>query len=169
MPLNIDWQQILLHLFNFLLLFAGLYVLLYGPVKKFMKKREDHYREEAEASERMKQEAADAKKEYEDKIAGIEAEIADRRKAAAAELEEMRVRREEDAEKSAAGIIRKAEGEAEIRKAEIIGSARTEIAEMLDEAAEHLFVNAGSEELYDKFLESAERSLEDGRDSENNG
>lgn len=32
-PLNIDWQQILLHLFNFAILVGGLYLLLYNPVK----------------------------------------------------------------------------------------------------------------------------------------
>ena len=44
-PLNINLQQILLHLFNFLLLFGGLYLLLYKPVKDFMKGREEHYSE----------------------------------------------------------------------------------------------------------------------------
>ena len=38
-PLNIDWQQILLHLFNFVLLAGGLYFLLYAPVRNFMEKR----------------------------------------------------------------------------------------------------------------------------------
>ena len=36
MPLNIDWQQILLHLLNFVILAGGLYFLLYKPVKNFM-------------------------------------------------------------------------------------------------------------------------------------
>jgi hypothetical protein len=31
-PLNIDWQQILLHLFNFTILFGILYILLYSTV-----------------------------------------------------------------------------------------------------------------------------------------
>ena len=44
-PLNIDWQQILLHLFNFTILFGALYILLYKPVKDFMAKREAHYAE----------------------------------------------------------------------------------------------------------------------------
>ena len=35
-PLNIDWQQILLHLLNFVILAGGLYLLLYQPVKAFM-------------------------------------------------------------------------------------------------------------------------------------
>ena len=42
-PLNIDWQQILLHLFNFSILVGGLYLLLFKPVKRFMEKREKHY------------------------------------------------------------------------------------------------------------------------------
>ena len=43
-PLNIDWQQILLHLLNFVILFAILYFLLYDPVKKFMDKRCEYYK-----------------------------------------------------------------------------------------------------------------------------
>ena len=35
-PLNINWQQILLHLFNFIILAGGLYILLYKPVKNFI-------------------------------------------------------------------------------------------------------------------------------------
>lgn len=42
-PLNIDWQQILLHFFNFSILVGGLYLLLFKPVKRFMEKREKHY------------------------------------------------------------------------------------------------------------------------------
>lgn len=36
-PLNIDWQQILLHVFNLIILTGGLYFLLYQPVTAFMK------------------------------------------------------------------------------------------------------------------------------------
>ena len=44
-PLNIDWQQILLHLLNFAILAGGLYFLLYKPVKDFMDKRTAYYKE----------------------------------------------------------------------------------------------------------------------------
>ena len=44
-PLNIDWQQILLHLLNFSILAGGLYFLLYNPVKKFIAGREVRYAE----------------------------------------------------------------------------------------------------------------------------
>ena len=33
-PLNVDWQQILLHWMNFVILTGGLYFLLYKPVKQ---------------------------------------------------------------------------------------------------------------------------------------
>ena len=46
MPLNIDWRQILLHLFNFCILAIALYFLLYKPVKNFMAKRSARYEEE---------------------------------------------------------------------------------------------------------------------------
>ena len=62
-PLNIDWQQILLHLFNFAILVAGLYLLLYNPVKKFIKKREDHYVQVDQEAEGKRQEAAELAEE----------------------------------------------------------------------------------------------------------
>ena len=55
-PLNIDWQQILLHLFNFSILVGGLYLLLFKPVKNFMDKRAKHYQDmETAAAEREKE------------------------------------------------------------------------------------------------------------------
>lgn len=52
MPLNIDWQQILLHLLNFTILAFGLYFLLYRPVRAYMKKREDAYAEREEKTKK---------------------------------------------------------------------------------------------------------------------
>ena len=59
-PLNIDWQQILLHLFNFLILFGGLYLLLYRPVKAFMDKRTAYY---ADMDAEAKRKLADAERQ----------------------------------------------------------------------------------------------------------
>ena len=59
-PLNIDWQQILLHLFNFVILTGGLYFLLYGPVKKFMNKRLRYYKElDKQANKKIKETTKD--------------------------------------------------------------------------------------------------------------
>ena len=57
-PLNIDWQQILLHLLNFAILAGGLYLLLYKPVKAFMTKREGWYQQQADEAEKTGEDAA---------------------------------------------------------------------------------------------------------------
>ncbi|MBR4439107.1 MAG: hypothetical protein IKS88_00720, partial [Clostridia bacterium] len=55
LPLNIDLQQILLHMLNFVILFGGLYFILYKPVKKFMDSRASRYAEkEAEAERKLR-------------------------------------------------------------------------------------------------------------------
>ena len=69
MPLNINIQQILLHMFNFVLLFGILYFLLYKPVKDFMEKRKHEYEEcDKRAHDDMK-DAAALKADYEKKLA----------------------------------------------------------------------------------------------------
>ena len=70
MPLNIDWQQILLHLLNFVILFAILYLLLYRPVKRFMGRRAEHYKKMDEEANANLAESERAKAEYAEKLSG---------------------------------------------------------------------------------------------------
>ena len=72
MPLNINWQQILLHLLNLVILIVGLYLLLYKPVKKFMKKREDAYKEREENTQAALDNAKAKEEEYSSRLAGVE-------------------------------------------------------------------------------------------------
>ena len=59
MPLNIDWQQILLHLFNFVILAAGLTFLLFNPVRKFLENRRKHFEEREDSAARKEKSAAE--------------------------------------------------------------------------------------------------------------
>ena len=86
-PLNIDWQQILLHFFNFSILVGGLYLLLFKPVKNFMDKREKHYAD-------MESAAVDREKDTE----ALKAAMAQREAALDAELEEKRAAAAQEAE-----------------------------------------------------------------------
>ena len=88
-PLNIDWQQILLHLFNFAILAGGLYLLLYRPVKDFMKKREEHYQSMDEAAERARADAAQLQEQYASRLSQADAEIAQKRVEAQRELDQL--------------------------------------------------------------------------------
>ena len=75
MPLNIDLQQILLHWMNLAILTGGLYLLLYKPVKDFMTKREEHYRQlDEQAAEKLAQ-AERVQAEYQARLDGADEEI----------------------------------------------------------------------------------------------
>ena len=84
-PLNIDWQQILLHLLNFLLLVAGLYLLLYKPVKDFMDQRTEHYAKMDEQAKAELSQAEQLKATYQENLDQVSDEIGQRKSRAAPE------------------------------------------------------------------------------------
>ena len=63
MPLNIDLKKILLHMFNFVLLFGIAYFLLYSPIKKFMDKRAAEYKEMDDEAKKALEDAEATKKD----------------------------------------------------------------------------------------------------------
>ena len=162
MPLGIDIQQILLHLLNFTILFAGLYILLYSPVKKFLEEREKHYKDIDEQSRQKMTEAEEAEKKYSEQLKGVEDEIKNMKKTASSEINAMRLNAEEEAKNEASKILESARKAAELEKKEIIDSAKGEITKLVEEAAHKMILDSDSDELYDRFLNDAERSLNNG-------
>ena len=79
MPLNINFQQVFLHMLNFALLFGAMYFLLYKPVKKFMDSRAQRYQKMDEDAKAALAQAEAARAEYEKKLAGADDEIAQKR------------------------------------------------------------------------------------------
>ena len=165
MPLNIDWQQILLHLLNFVILATGLSLLLFRPVRKFMDERRTHYEKQEEeiARERAANEAQKA--EYEEKLRQAEIEISEMRRTEEARLAEQARQSAEKARENAAAILAEAERDAELRKEHILESAQTEIGELVISATQKLLSQtAGAEhdsELYDAFVRISEKTGED--------
>ena len=84
-PLNIDWQQILLHFFNFSILVGGLYLLLFKPVKDFMDKRVKHYADMESAAQEREKHTADLEAAMKQREAAFDAELEGKRAAAAKE------------------------------------------------------------------------------------
>ncbi len=157
LPLNIDLQQILLHMLNFVLLFGGLYFILYKPVKKFMDSRASRYAEKEAETERKLREAEEAKAEYEEKLRNAEAEIAAMKSEAAEQAAADAQAEHSRALQDADGIRRAAEAEGEAEKQRLIRQANREISEIAAQAAEKA-VFGSPEEAFDSFLDSAERS-----------
>ncbi len=163
LPLGIDLQQILLHLVNFAVLFVGLYILLYKPVKDFMDKREAHYKSLDEEKETALSEAKAKEAEVAKRLAACDEEVDRIRQEALDKLSEERIASEKTAKQAAEKLIEDAKKEAETARANILAGAEKDIAELLGKAAEKLMVAGDTGATYDAFLEEAERSLKDGK------
>ena len=162
MPLGIDFVQIFLHFFNVVILFAGLYILLYAPVKKFMDARREQIRELTEDAEAAEQAAREKEAEFEEKIKAADEEIAQKKKAAAKELEEMKRRQEADAKAEARQIVADARIQGERERKAIVSGAKEDIAGMIEAAAAKLIAGEDAGDPYEDFVKEAERSRRDG-------
>lgn len=160
MPLNIDFQQVLLHLLNFVILAGGLYLLLYKPVKKFMEARQAHFADlEAKAAE-TQNEAEAAKAAYESRLAEAEAEIS-RKKAEAAKLSAEAAAQELDKAKAKADeILRESRKNAEAEKRQIVDGARAELVQLAVDAARKIVMDP--DEAYQSFAQAVSAENHDG-------
>ncbi len=155
MPLNIDWQQILLHWMNLAILAGGLYFLLYKPVTQFMAKREEHYRTLEEAAAQKRAEAEALHQQYQAQLAAAEEELHRRRTQAeeqtAAQTEEQLTAAREEARR----IVSQARADAEQVRSQTRLSAQRELRELAAEAAKKLAAQP-DEDPFETFLTLSE-------------
>ncbi len=163
LPLNIDLRQILLHMLNFVLLFGGLYFILYKPVKDFMDKREQEYKDRETEIESNEKKADEMKALYEQKMADAENEIAEKRSAAENELRTETAQIRKKAQENAQEILDKSRADAERERDEMLRSANSRISELAVSAADKL-VFKSTEQAYDEFLNLAEGEKGEGND-----
>ena len=154
MPLNIDWQQILLHLLNFAILAGGLYFLIYKPVKDFMGKREQQYREMDEQARRDRDEAAALRKSAQERLDAAQEEIAQMRIKAGDEMEADKQQMIADARAEARRILDTAGKTADQRARKALADSNDEIRDLALEAVRKMLLN--DEDALDRFLDAAE-------------
>ena len=145
MPLNIDLRQVFLHMLNFVILFGGLYFLLYKPVSDFMEKRRKHFEDMAQDAE--------------NKLAGAEEEIRGIKAKARTEMAEETARSRKQAEQEAEAILDKARADAEAEKDRMLSEAREEIEDIVSDVAKKVLAQ-GSDPI-EQFLASVEREERD--------
>lgn len=172
MPLNIDWQQILLHLLNFAILCGGLYLLLYKPVKDFMARRLTQY-EAREAETRQREADADAMKEkYQSMLRQAEQEILARREKVGEELEEEKRQQLSEARAEARKILSTAAKTAELRTKKALEDSHEEIRALAIGMVERMVVENSGDAL-DQFLNEAEggtvKPVKSGKSAEASG
>lgn len=164
MPLNIDWQQILLHLLNFVILATGLYLLLYKPVKAFIKKRQDEYADREEQTKAALDDAQSKRGEYEKKLSAAEDEITEKKRAAAEEIGVMRAEKLREAQTEAKDIVDGAKEKAREEHDKIIDGVGADIRDLVGDMARKVVMTSSVNEAYDSFLDAAEEEEKDGKD-----
>lgn len=155
MPLNIDWQQILLHWMNLAILAGGLYFLLYKPVVDFMHKREQHYKDlETEAQAKL-QKAQEAEAQYQARLEGAEEEIREARQKAQASVQKSADEQLALAQAQARDIVVEAHAQATQVKEKAILDSQRELRHLAARAAEKLAFHPEADP-FDSFLDLAE-------------
>ena len=152
LPLNIDWQQILLHLFNFSILSLGLYLLLYNPVRNFIESRSEYYKQlDSEANEKI-QKAKELELSLQERMNRIQAEMEEHRakllSEAQNEADEILLKARQNAQK----IISDARKAALQEREKILEEAHKEAASIAISAMEKM-LSESSDVALDQFLE----------------
>ena len=154
-PLNIDWQQILLHFFNFSILVGGLYLLLFKPVKSFMEKREKHYADMEAAAVAREKDTEALKAAMAQREADFDAVLEEKRAAAAKEAEAFAQQQRDAAKAQADKILSDAKDAAESERQKIVAEANREAVAIAEDAMEKLMA-AQTAQAYDAFGNAAQ-------------
>ena len=155
MPLNIDWQQILLHWMNLAILTGGLYFILYKPVKQFMRKREEHYRELDRRAEEKLSQANQAHEAYQAKLEQADEEIRQARAQAQLAAQQSVKDQLAQAKEQAQHIVALARVEAEHSRDQMMKQSKRELKELAAKAAKKLAAHPDADP-FDQFLNLAE-------------
>lgn len=158
-PLNIDWQQILLHLMNFVILAGGLYFLLYKPIKAFMDKRAAYYQEQADQAAQTTQAAQQLKADYEARLSAVDDEIREEKKQAQKDAAAAAQQQLDAARAEAEKIVSDAQAMAERSREKIVRQAGQDVKDLAAEATEKLVLQSGGD-AFDQFLDLAEKEAQ---------
>ena len=131
LPLNIEIQQIFLHMLNFVILAGGLYFLLYKPVCAFINKRTEYFANLENEALNKKTEADSMLTEYQNKIKAVEEELKAIKAKASHDADEIIRQSREEAEEQGHRIIMDAQAEAQKTKDKIIKGGERDIIKLV--------------------------------------
>lgn len=161
-PLNIDWQQILLHLFNFSILAGGLYFLLFKPIKDFMDKRTAYYKELDDKANAKLADADAVKEEYDAKLKNADEEISQKKKDSLAKTQAEADSRIAEAREQADKILTDAKADIEREHQKMLEQSKKEVADLAIEATRKL-LEQSAKDPYGTFLQNVDGGGSDDR------
>lgn len=157
MPLNIDIQQIFLHLLNFVILFGVLYFLLYRPVCKFIDDRKNQYKEMEDRTNQNLTESEQKRAAYDEKLSTAKTEAEALRKQADKEASDAKEETLRQAKTEAEFIISNAHKLAVKEGERIREEAQKEVASMITEATRKVVQQVNTDASFDQFLDTADQ------------
>ena len=159
MPLNIDFQQILLHMLNFVILFAVLYFLLYKPVKKFIDDRESEYKKASDEAKGKLEKADKAISELDEKLSEKESEAEKKRAGILSDTQEKYNKKISEAETEAKRIIDDAREQADAIRKKAVSESGDDISKLAIASVKKMVLSA--DEAFETFLDDVEKDAGD--------
>lgn len=148
--LGINFQQILLHVFNFVLLLLVLNELLYKPIVKFMDDREAYYKSLDKETNENLEKSKELLEQRELELKDIHVE-ANRIKEEAIKESQVQAKQEiNQAKEEGKKIIEKARAQSKVEKDILIRNTKKDLREVAIEAAAKLSLL--NNDVYDDFL-----------------
>lgn len=163
-PLNIDFQQVFLHLLNFLLLTLGLYFLLYSPIVKFMNKREKYYAELDHTAKQKNAEAEQLVQEKNQQMEHLNEELSEMKEKATREAQIKADFYIKEAQKESTKIKERAYQSAIAERQRILENANHEVNDIISKALEQAMI-MDEDQIYEQFIKSASEEGESDHES----
>lgn len=151
MPLNINFQQIFLHLFNFVILGGGLYLLLYKPVVDFMNKREQYFSNLEKETQQALVQAKEKEAQYNEKLNQFNDEMAIKKVEAIKECEKLVDARIQSAKEEASHILEDAHIKAKMHHDKMVEQAKEEITDLALDTAKKMMTD---QDIYSQFVQA---------------
>lgn len=153
LPLNIDFRQILLHMFNFVILIGGLYILLYKPVKDYMDNRLNTYKQMDEEANQKLNDANALQDKINKQIADVDKDLSKAKLEAHKQIEEEKANIIKKAKEEANQIIEDAKEKANNEKAKIVASSSSDIEELVSKTVKEML----AKDSYEEFLNNVDK------------
>ena len=159
--LGLSLTKFLLHLLNFAILFVCLWLILYKPVMKFIRERQERIdKEKQDAAENLKA-SEEARQASEERLRAIDEEIEAKRTSAEREIAESCDQKIREAEARAGEIIADAEEKAAAEAGRVIDSAKEDLKEVAVSLAENI-IEKKIDEVDDALIDNALKDWKNG-------
>lgn len=161
--LGIDWRLLIAQLINFAVLLAVLYKFLYQPVLKLLHDRTARIEEGLKNAEVVNNKLREAVAVYDAKVREARSAAQKILEATKKEGEALKVELTAVAQKEAAKILESGRARLAVEKEKIMHEAEHELADLVEQATEHVLGQVLTPELDRKLIEEAVQKVRIGR------